>query len=103
MLLLVLALTMGALALDPPSFNYAFRVNFDEGWIVNKTNFRVNGQFQYDPANNRERIDRTNGRYDIICGTITPNQTTPCQQITVDNTRWVIFPQKATCCACCDA
>ena len=102
-ILVTFVLVMAVLALDPPTYNYAFKINFDETFIINKAQYKVNGQFIYDPVNNRERVDRTNGRYDIVCGTVLPNTTTPCQQITVNNTRWIVFPQKTSCCACCDA
>lgn len=91
------------LAVDPPIYNYAYKVSFDESWIVDKTTYRVNGQEFYDPANNRERVDRSNGRYDLFCGTVLPNQTTPCQQITANNKRWIVYPAKSVCCFCCDA
>jgi hypothetical protein len=86
-----------------PVYNYSYRINFDESFTENRTVYRVNGQFIYDPANNRERVDRTNGRYDLFCGSVLPNQTTPCQQIVVNNQRWMVFPSKSTCCFCCDS
>ncbi len=58
---------------EPPIYNYAYRISFDEAFIVNKTTYRINGQEFYDPANNRERVDRANGRYDLFCGTVLPN------------------------------
>ena len=48
-------------------------------------------------------MDRANGRYDLFCGTVLPNQTTPCQQLTVNKKRWIIYPAKNLCCFCCDA
>ena len=57
----------------------------------------------YDADNNRERVDRTNGRYDLVCGSVLPNVTTPCTQTTVANRRYVIYPQRRMCCFCCDS
>ena len=57
----------------------------------------------YDPENKKERVDRTNGRYDLFCGTVFPNVSTPCQQITTNDKRWLIFPNKSSCCFCCDS
>ena len=102
-LLILLAVLAMSLAIEPPVYNYSYKINFDESFIQNKTTFRVNGQFIYDPANNRERVDRTNGRYDLFCGSVLPNQTTPCNQIVVDSKRWLVFPAKSSCCFCCDA
>lgn len=81
--ILLLAILSVILAVSPPNYNYAFHINFDESVAVNKTVYRVNGQTFYDPKNNRERVDRANGRYDLFCGTVLPNVTTPCQQIAV--------------------
>lgn len=100
--IILLALISLFLAVDPPIYNYAFHINFDEAVTVNKTVYRVNGQTFYDPKNNRERVDRANGRYDLFCGTVLPNVTTPCQQIAADNKRWIVFPQRSQCCFCCD-
>jgi len=63
----------------------------------------VNGKAFYDPKNNRERVDRTNGRYDLFCGTVMSGVTTPCQHLTVNKKRFIIFPAKSQCCFCCDA
>lgn len=46
----------------------------------------------YDATNNRERVDRVNGKYNLFCGTILPNVTTSCQSITTNNRRYIIFP-----------
>lgn len=100
--IILLALLSVFLAVSPPIYNYAFHINFDEAVTVNKTVYRVNGQTFYDPKNNRERVDRANGRYDLFCGTVLPNVTTPCQHIAVENKRWLIFPQRSQCCFCCD-
>lgn len=88
---------------NPPIYDYPFSIFFDETFIKDSTAYKVNGQTFYDPRNNRQRVDRTNGRYDTICGTILPNVTTPCQQYTVNNKRWVVFPNRSSCCFCCDS
>jgi hypothetical protein len=63
----------------------------------------VNGIFYYEANKNRERVDRANGKYNQVCGTILPNTTTSCTQLVIQNKRWVYFPQKRQCCFCCDA
>lgn len=102
-ILLLLALVTVLLAVNPPLYDYAYHITFDEAFTINKTVYRVNGQTFYDPKNNRERVDRVNGRYDLFCGTVIPNVTTACQQITVENKRWLVFPQRSQCCFCCDS
>lgn len=101
--LVLLLLGISSLAIEPPVYNFSYHVTFDEIFVVNKTNYEVNGQTFYDPINNRERVDRVNGRYDIFCGSILPNVSTPCIHYTVNNKRWIAFPQKSQCCFCCDS
>ena len=99
---LLLLVIITVYAKDPPNYNFSYQITFDESYIVNKTTFRINGQKLYDPANNRERVDRANGRYNLFCGTVLPNVTAPCQQITTQDKRWIVFPTRSQCCFCCD-
>jgi hypothetical protein len=59
----------------------------------------------YDAANNRERVDRDNGRYDRYCGLngMKQFQNTPCNQYIVDGDRYLHYPQKNECCYCCSS
>ena len=102
-IVLILVLLAIVNSIDAPIYNYSYHIAYDETFVIDSVNYKVNGQKFYDPVNNRERVDRTNGRYNLFCGTVLPNVTTPCQQITADNKRWVIFPNKTSCCLCCDA
>ena len=86
---------------DPPTLSGSFQVSFDETYIVNGTRFMVNGQMFYDADHNRERFDRVNGRYNAFCGSILPNITTPCNEITANDKRYFIFPARKQCCLCC--
>lgn len=52
-IIVIAALLCFVLAIDPPVYNFAYHINFDESWIVNKTIYEVNGQVFYDPKNNR--------------------------------------------------
>lgn len=51
--ILLLFLIASCLAIDPPVYNFSFHVTFDEIFVVNNTNYEVNGQTFYDPINNR--------------------------------------------------
>lgn len=86
----------------PPIYNNSFHITFDETYVVNSTHYRVNGQTFYDPINKRERVDRTNGRYNLFCGGVLPNVTTPCQNIVKGGKRFIVHPQRNQCCFCCD-
>ena len=101
-LLLIVAIT-AVVAKDPPVYDYAWSISFDQLLIKDHTLYTINGKAFYDPKNDRERVDRVNGRYDLFCGTVLPDQTTPCQQITVNRKRWIVYPAKNLCCFCCDA
>lgn len=84
----------------PVSFRVAFEeTTFDQDGFKHQ----IGGQLYYDSINNRERVDRANGRYDMFCSSIIPGASTPCTQIVTQNKRYIIFPQKNTCCFCCDA
>jgi hypothetical protein len=102
-LLLISFIILTLQAKTPPIYNYSYYASFDETNIINGAGYTVKGQQFYDPINNKERIDYVNGRYDRICGTILPNVTTPCQQITTADKRWIVFPDKYQCCFCCDS
>jgi hypothetical protein len=103
LILLLLAVSAIVVAKDPPIYDYAYSISFDETVVDSKTSYKVSGKLFYDPTNNRERVDRSNGRYNSFCGSVLPNVTTSCQQYTVNNRRWIVFPQKNTCCFCCDS
>lgn len=90
-------------AIDPPSLDPAFQVAFDETFIEKDKKYVVNGQMFYDAKNNRERVDRNQGQHDLFCGSVLPNISTPCTQITVNNKRYINFPKKKICCFCCDS
>ena len=38
------------------------------------------------------RMDRQDGRNDMICGSILPNVSTPCTHMIQDNKRYIVFP-----------
>lgn len=103
LLALTLCLRTMALSKDAPIYNYPYSINFEESVVRGTTQYKISGKMFYDSKNNRERVDRTNGRYDLFCGSVLPNQTIPCQQYTMANQRWIIFPTKSICCFCCDA
>jgi hypothetical protein len=86
---------------SPPVFNYSYQVGFDETVIRNKQEYHTLGQEFYDPVKNRERVDRANGQHNAFCGTVLPNIATPCNSLTVDGNRWLIFPSRTQCCLCC--
>jgi hypothetical protein len=49
------------------------------------------------------RIDRRDGMHDMVCGSILPNVTTPCTHLIRDKKRYIVMPERRTCCMCCDA
>jgi hypothetical protein len=103
-LVLVLAAMLAlTVCQDPPVWPDAFEEAFDEKFIQNNITFEVNGIMYYDAANNRSRLDRFNGRYDMFCSSLVPNVTTPCTNLVVEGKRWIIFPQRSQCCFCCDS
>ena len=65
----------------------------------------IYGTMYYDAVNNRERVDRHNGRYDRYCGNngFYNLFDTSCSHIIVDGDRYMYYPEKNDCCFCCDA
>ena len=63
-LLFVVLLILAVSARDAPIYDYAWSINFDQSVTQGHTVYKVNGKAFYDPQNDRERVDRTNGRYD---------------------------------------
>ena len=57
----------------------------------------------YDYDKGFQRVDRHDGKFDMICNSIVPNVTTPCTQLIRDSKRYIVFPERRTCCMCCDA
>ena len=102
-LLAIAAVLVAGYSQTPPVLGDSFQVNFDETFIKNSTKFKINGVWYLDAKGGRERVDRVNGRYDLFCGDVMPNVTTPCTQTTVDGKRYIIYPEKRYCCMCCDS
>lgn len=69
------------------------------------TSNTMKGTMYYDAANNRERVDRDNGRWDRYCGIngMKQFQDTPCSQYVVNGDRYLYYPKKNECCYCCSS
>lgn len=100
---ILLLLTLSVFALDPPVWPDSFEVAFDETFVVDSVSHHVNGIMYYDAAHNRSRLDRFDGSYSKFCQSLAPNVSTPCTNLVVNGSRWIIFPQKSQCCFCCDS
>lgn len=61
---------------SPPILPQHFTQKFVEGYHSIK--FYTTGQVWYDWTQQAERLDRTDGRYEILCGSVMPNVATPC-------------------------
>jgi hypothetical protein len=99
--LLFLLLLPGISHISPPLLPESFQIAVDETYIQNGTHYRVNAQYYYEAAKNRSRVDRVNGRYNDYCGSVLPNDTTPCTQLVTKGNRWIYFTGKRQCCLCC--
>ena len=61
-------------------------------------------KYQFGNGNQRQSVYRTDGFYDIYCGTVHEFSHTPCQHLVLNNgTRYLIFPRLRDCCLCCTA
>ncbi|KAL4505885.1 hypothetical protein ABPG72_013646 [Tetrahymena utriculariae] len=63
------------------------------------------GTYQYNAPSNSSRLSRSNGKQDPFCiGYLNYNTTSaPCEHLTVNNTRWMYYPDEDNCCYCCNA
>jgi hypothetical protein len=77
-----------------------FQQDFVESYST--TQYHDVGKMWYDSERVMSRLDRSNGKYDPFCNTIT-NATTPCTQLVREGKRWIFFPLIRLCCECCDA
>mmetsp|Transcript_10658 Transcript_10658/g.30052 ORF Transcript_10658/g.30052 Transcript_10658/m.30052 type:complete len:232 (-) Transcript_10658:11-706(-) len=90
---------------DPPSpvLPATFTAGFDETMDYFGLTGATQGVLYYDSLKGYERMDRENGEADRYCGTAHLFSKTPCTHLIVDSTRWLIFPQRQSCCYCCDS
>ena len=51
-ILIIICILTAVMTIDPPEYNFAFSINFDETVVKNKTQYKVNGKMFYDPQNN---------------------------------------------------
>jgi hypothetical protein len=99
-LLLALALLLAVIAQKSPVWPVRFQQDFVESYST--TQYHDVGKMWYDSERVMSRLDRSNGKYDPFCNTIT-NATTPCTQLVREGKRWIFFPLIRLCCECCDA
>ena len=67
--------------------------------------YKTKGEFYYDATNNRYRVDRENGRGDRYCwlNGLKVFSNTPCSHIVSEGKRYLHYPEKKSCCYCCNA
>ena len=88
-------------SVEPPVWPSRFSQSFVESY-PSATHIRVSGKYYYDSERGYTRVDRVDGKFDRVCGSITPNVTTPCTSLTRDGKRYIVFPERRSCCMCCD-
>ncbi|KAL4466089.1 hypothetical protein ABPG74_004326 [Tetrahymena malaccensis] len=84
----------------PPVWPNVFAQDFVEIATSGNQTVRDVGTYYYDYANNKQRLTRSNGQFDLFCGF---NSTEPlaCDQVVVDDKRYIYFPELNDCCYCC--
>eukprot|EP01017_Pseudomicrothorax_dubius_P032993 TRINITY_DN4374_c0_g1_i1.p1 TRINITY_DN4374_c0_g1~~TRINITY_DN4374_c0_g1_i1.p1 ORF type:complete len:218 (+),score=57.99 TRINITY_DN4374_c0_g1_i1:87-740(+) len=102
-IVILFAVAVVALALDPPVWDPAFQVSFKENMTTPVIGSgTTEGVMYYDSTKNTYRLDRKNGRYDRYCGSVKKFVDTPCSHIvTPDGLRFLYFSEKRYCCYCC--
>ena len=100
-LITIALLSAVSLCLDPPMWPVRFQQDFVESYPSIKPVSA--GKIWFDSERAMERVDRTDGKFDPICGPLSKNATTPCSQLVREGKRWIIFHLLRQCCYCCDA
>lgn len=95
--LVAIALTQ----ITPPVWPEVFKQTFVESY--SKTHVHISGTFYFDAKRDMMRLDRQDGIHEAVCGSVLPNVNTPCTQLIRDKKRYIVFPERRTCCMCCDA
>ncbi len=89
---------------QPPIWPAYWKSDFSETTKLIDTHHTI-GTIWYasTPSLNATRIDRANGRGDRYCGSEEPFENMPCSQFVVQGMRYLVYPTKKKCCACCSA
>ena len=90
-----------SLCVDPPVWPVRWQQDFVESYP--NTRVVTVGKLWFDSERAMERLDRTDGKIDPICGPLSNNATTPCTQLIREGKRYIIFHLLRQCCYCCDA
>lgn len=77
-IIIFIALLFFALTQNPPTWPVRFQQDFVESY--SSTQYHDVGKLWYDSERVMSRLDRSNGRYDPVCGSII-NGTTSCVQL----------------------
>ena len=106
-MLVLLFLSVYVLAApQPPLWANQFWQNFTEHTVfpIVGTNYN-NGTYYYDWTNQQNRIDRSNGRYNSVCGLGGPYEhiSTPCIEYITGGNRFFYYPAYNTCFYCCNS
>ena len=99
-LLILLVVFVIVCCQTPPTWPVRFQQDFVESYSTSQ--MHTAGKLWFDSERGMERMDRNNGRFDPICGSIS-NMTTPCTQLTREGKRYIYFHLIRQCCYCCDS
>jgi hypothetical protein len=100
-LIISILATLALTQVDPPVWPEVFKQAFVESY--NSTHLHVSGTFYFDAKRGTMRLDRHDGIHEAVCGSVLPNVSTSCTQLIRDKKRYIVFPERRTCCMCCDA
>ena len=56
------------------------------------THMHVTGKLHFDSKRDMEKIDRTDGQYETLCGSVLPKFATPCSHLVRDKKRYIVYP-----------
>ncbi|EAR87557.1 transmembrane protein, putative (macronuclear) [Tetrahymena thermophila SB210] len=83
----------------PPHWPNVFAKDFVEISTKGNQTLADVGTYYYNFAENTQLLTRSNGQFDFFCGF--NDEPLACDQIIVENNRYVYFPEQDSCCYCC--
>lgn len=89
-LIVALFITLAAAQVTPPMWAEVFYQSFVESYET--THMHVTGKIHFDSKRDMEKIDRTDGQYETLCGSVLPNVATPCSHLVRDKKRYIVYP-----------
>jgi hypothetical protein len=79
----------------PEAFSQAYNIIYHFGGL------NTTGKWWYDWNKQAMRVDSADGRYELMCSSVLPDESTSCTELMINGDMYLIYPEKRQCCKCC--